>query len=106
MEILTGDVLLMCHSCQSGVWQSILEYKTLPLSDTNPFNPKCEYILNGMSVSFVSPSVIAASSPEITTSTFVVNSSNKYLFHAMQYNWSNYTDYGWQPMGSILYRCP
>ena len=84
---------------QSGGW------KTLSLSDADPFKPECQYRLDGAQASLVSASGISVTYAGITSTTLAVASGSKYQQNITQYNYSNATDYGNFAVGSITYSC-
>lgn len=93
--------------CQSGVWEKQSGgWKSLSLSDTNPFNAKCQYLLDGARASLVSPGEISVTYAAITSTSLIVSAGSKYTQNVIQYNFSNYTDYGNYSVSSIFYSCP
>lgn len=88
----------------SGGW------KSLPLSDLNPFDPKCEYIISGARASYVDSGQIMAVQNSIsgaTTATWVaIYSGTKGVTHVAQDNYANNSYYGGFATSGISYSCP
>ncbi len=78
----------------------------MSLADTNPFNVQCQYLLDGTQASLVSPGGISVTYAGVTSTTVSVNSGSKTVKYTVQYNYANYTDYGYSPVTSIFYSCP
>lgn len=78
----------------------------LSLSDTSPFNPRCQYLLDGAQASLVSAGSISVTYAGITSTTIAVSAGNKTIENIVQYNYANYSDYGYSPVTSIFYSCP
>lgn len=98
-----GSIQTTAVTGSGGIWN------TLSLTDTGPFDPQCEYILNGIRTSWVTSSSIGAVSNSVSGATTaywrLVNSSNKTLTYSADDNYSNNMYYGSNTTTSILYRC-